>query len=113
MASDNVEDVIAERRLTLVSNAGEAREIVVRIGKPALSPDHDNFVCECQIVGVGKGSVRPIHGLDAFQSLQLTLRFISATLNYYRREAEGRIYWEEPGDDMGFAEVDPNPTSGR
>jgi len=112
MSSDRLEDPIAEQRLTLISDGGDAREIVVRIGKPVCSRDRAYFTCECQIVGVGKGSVRPIHGLDAFESLQLTLRFISATLNYYQLEAEGRIYWQEPGDDMGFAEVDPSPTSG-
>jgi hypothetical protein len=113
MASDRMEDPIAERRLTLISDAGEAREIVVRIGRPALSPDHDNFVCECQIAGLGESSVHRIHGLDAFQSLQLTLRFISTVLNHYREEALGRIYWQELGDDMGFGEVGPISTSGR
>jgi hypothetical protein len=66
-----------------------------------------------QIVGLGEGSVRRIYGLDAFQSLQLTLRFISIMLNHYRQEAEGRIYWLEPGDDMGFVAVEPSPTSGK
>ncbi len=106
-------ETIAERRLTLITGTGEVREIVVRIGKPERSPDHGEFACECQIVGLGVGSVRRIYGLDAFQSLQLTLRFISTMLNHYRQEAGGRIYWQEPGDDMGFAEVEPNATSGK
>jgi hypothetical protein len=113
MASDSIEDAIAERRLTLISDAGEAREIVVRIGKPTLSPDQADFACECQIAGLGESRVRRIHGLDAFQSLQLTLRFISAMLYHHREEAQGRLYWEEPGDDMGFAEAGPSPTSGK
>ena len=113
MASDSLEDPIAERRLTLIYDAGEAREIVVRIGKPTLSPDQADFVCECQIVGLGESRVRRIHGIDAFQSLQLTLRFISTMLNHHREEAQGRLYWQEPGDDMGFAEIGPSSTSGR
>ena len=113
MTSDNLGEMIAERRLTLISNSGELREIVVRIGKPSRSPDHADFGCECQIVGLGEGIVKRIFGLDAFQSLQLTLRFISTMLNHHRQEAQGRIYWQAPGDDMGFIEVEPNPTSGK
>jgi len=113
MASDSLEDPIAERRLTLISDSGEAREIVVRIGKPVLSPDQADFACECQIVGLGESKVRRIHGLDAFQSLQLTLRVISTMLNHHREEARGCIYWQEPGDDMGFVQVGPSPTSGK
>ena len=113
MASDNLEEMLAERRLTLISNFGELRDIVVRIGKPVRSSEHAEFACEYQIVGLGEGSVRRIYGVDAFQSLQLTLRFISTMLNHYRQESDGRIYWHEPGDDMGFVEVEPSPTSGR
>src|ERR1700679_3904854 len=101
MFSDTLEDPIAERRLTLISDAGEAREIMVRIGKPVASPDNANFACECQIAGLGASRVHCIYGLDAFQSLHLTLRFISTMLNHHREEALGRLYWEEPGDDMG------------
>jgi hypothetical protein len=113
MTPDDLEDAIAERRLTLISNSGALHEIVVRIGRPVRAPDHAEFACEYQIVGLGEGSVRRIYGVDAFQSLQLTLRFISTMLNYYRQESDGRIYWHEPGDNMGFVEVEPCPTSGK
>jgi hypothetical protein len=106
-------ETIAERRLTLINGTGAVREVVVRIGKPERSPDHADFACECEIVGLGADSLKRIHGLDAFQSLQLTLRFISSMLNHYRKESDGRIYWNEPGDDMGFVEVEQSPTSGK
>jgi len=57
---------------------------------------------ECQILGLGDGKVMRIYGLDAFQALQLGLRFVSTLLHHHRREAKGGIYWLEPGDDMGF-----------
>ncbi len=34
-------------------------------------------------------------------------------LNHHREEAQGRLYWEEPGDDMGFPEVGPSSTFGK
>ncbi len=113
MAAGNLEQMIAERRLTLISNSGALQEIIVRIGTPARAPGHAEFACEYQIVGLGEGSVRCIYGVDAFQSLQLTMRFISTMLNHYRQESEGRLYWLEPGDDMGFVEVERSPISGK
>jgi hypothetical protein len=106
MASDGLEGMIAERRLTLVCDDGQARDVVVRVAKPERSPDREEFSYECEILGLDEGNVRRIYGLDAFQALQLVLSFISTLLNHYRREAKGRIYWLEPGDDMGFAEVE-------
>ena len=103
MAPDGLEGMIAERQLTLIANDGGLQDIVVRIGKPKPSPDRSDFSCEIEILGIGEGKARRIYGLDALQSLQLTLHFISTMLNHYRQEANGRIYWREPGDDMGFA----------
>jgi hypothetical protein len=109
MASDGFEGMIAERRLTLIADNGEMRYIVVRIGKPEPRPDQTGFSCEWQVVGLGlgEGKIRRIYGSDGFHALHLTLRFLSTLLNHYRNEANGRIYWLEPGDDMGFAEVEP------
>jgi hypothetical protein len=105
VAPNGLEGMIAERRLTLISDGGEVRNVVVRIGRPEPSPDRAEFFCECQIFGLDEGKVMRIYGLDAFQSLQLALRFISSLLNHHRKEANGRMYWQEPGDDMGFAEA--------
>jgi len=104
MALNGSEAAIAERRLALIADNGETREIVVRLGKPERSPDRADFSCECQILGRGDGKVRSIYGLDEFQALQLSLGFISIMLRHYREETGGRIYWKEPGDDMGFPE---------
>jgi hypothetical protein len=98
--------MIAERRLTLVSDDGEVRDVMVRIGKPESSPGGAEFSCECQILGLDEGKVMRVYGLDAFQALQIVLRFISTLLNHYRREARDRLYWLEPGDKMGFADVE-------
>ncbi len=97
--------MIAERRLTLASDDGTHLDLVVRIGKPQRSPDREEFSCECQIAGLDQSKVWRIYGVDTFQAIQLALSFISTLLNQYRRESKGSIYWLEPGDDMGFAEV--------
>jgi hypothetical protein len=57
MVSEVLEGMIAERRLTLITDDGETRDIVVRIGKPEPSPDRIDFSCEYQIVGLGDRKV--------------------------------------------------------
>jgi hypothetical protein len=99
-----MDEIIAERQLSLITENGEVRNIVVRIGKPEPDPNQGNFSCEYRISGIEKDRAERVYGLDAFQALQLTLWFISTTLNHYQQEANGRIYWQEPGDDMGFPE---------
>ena len=98
--------MIGERRLTLITEDGQTRDILARIGTPERTPDHTDFSCACQIVGCGDDKVHRIYGVDAFQSLQLTLKFISTLLNHYSKEVNGRIYWLEPGDDMGFTDIE-------
>lgn len=95
---------IAERHLTLVSDTGKSRgTVTVRMGKPERSPDRSDFYCEVQISGLDNEVETRIYGLDAFQSLQLSVRFISTILNHYRQQGRGSIYWLKPGDDLGFA----------
>jgi hypothetical protein len=106
MSLDDLDGVIAERQLTVLTENGETRNILVRVGRPERTQQHDDFSCACQIMGCHDDKVHRIYGLDAFQALQLTLKFISSTLNHYRQKANGCFYWQEPGDDMGFANLE-------
>jgi len=40
----------------------------------------------------------------AFQALQLAHRCLVTMLSDYREKHNGRLYLDEPGDDMGFSE---------
>jgi hypothetical protein len=102
MASDDMGEIIAERVLTLVHDDGDTTQVVVRLGKPQASPDGDEFHCVCQIAGIGEEKIHKIYGIDAFQALQLTLRYISVKLDQYRRSSNIVLYAWERGDDLGF-----------
>ena len=100
-------DVIAERRLTLVAQAGTVQEVSVRLGKPKPAEDADDFSCEIEIVMPDEVINSRILGVDAFQALQLATRYIASRLHHYRRERNAILYWTGKGDDMGF----PDPSS--
>jgi Domain of unknown function (DUF6968) len=102
-----ISDAIAERRLTLVNQAGTAQEVIVRLGKPKSSEDALDFSCEIEIVMPDEVINSRIFGLDAFQALQLATRYIASRLHHYRRERNAVLYWTGEGDDMGF----PDPSS--
>jgi ribosome-associated translation inhibitor RaiA len=102
-----ISDAIAERRLTLVTQAGTAQEVIVRLGKPKPAEDADDFSCEIEIVMPEETINSWILGVDAFQALQLATRYIASRLHHYRRERNVVLYWTGEGDDLGF----PDPSS--
>lgn len=105
MESDIVPDVIAERTLTVEEENGNSRKICVRLGKPQpSSSEPSEYYCPLQIAGLGDERVDKIFGVDAFQALHLSLRYIALRLNGYRKKSKCAIYWWDKGDDMGFPE---------
>jgi hypothetical protein len=106
MVIEDVGEVIAERTFTLDSE-GESATLTLRLGKPRPFPDNEGFFCPFEVAGIGERKVRYAAGLDEFQSLQLALQLIPAVLHVYQKAADGRLYWLEPGDDLGFPRQEP------
>jgi hypothetical protein len=106
MELDSIGEIIAERVLKRSVNGGEPRDVIVRLGKPQQFPDGNGWFSPFEIIGIGDGKVRWIAGVDAFQSLRLALRIISVILHSSGAEASVAMFFEKPGDDLGFPEED-------
>jgi hypothetical protein len=102
MSPDTLNDLIAERTLTLLETNGNLKQVIVRLGKPQTSPLGSEYYCEVQIVGLGNERASRIFGIDAFQALELSLKYISFRLHHTREESSLTLYCWEEGDDMGF-----------
>ena len=107
MKLDNVGEVIAERKLSVVGNP--SLTAIVRMGKPRPLPDAngDDSFCPVQIVGVGSERVTYAAGVDAFQAIQLSMKLISLELSIIKRDCGYELRWE--GDDnggLGFPPID-------
>jgi len=91
--------VVAERRLTLSPD----RTVIVRIGLPVTSrePPHESW-CPYQVEGLGSGKVRRIFGVDAVQSLWLTLQIIGCELYTSEAYQAGGLHSFESDPDLGF-----------
>ncbi|MFY9724250.1 MAG: hypothetical protein WB579_11260 [Bryobacteraceae bacterium] len=104
MEIEDIGEVIAERVLKRSVNHTEPQDVVVRLGKPRQYPDGTDYFCPFEIIGLGEPKIRKAAGVDAFHSLQLVLRMISALLQHYKREPSVDLFWLEQGDDLGFPE---------
>jgi len=91
-------EVIAVRRLWWEQDS--SRQLLESIGKPTQSPDtHGEFYCPIQTSGFGNDEhVETIFGVDAFQALELAMRYVGWRLFAIDRESGGHLRWEF-GDD--------------
>ena len=81
-----ISSTIAERRLTFRNGSPKPKEVRVIVGKPKESDHKQDYYCQVQILGLGDEKIRSVYGLDSMQALQLTIRFISAQLDRYRKD---------------------------
>jgi len=98
-ATRRFKNLVARRELAVERSRNK---VVVEIGKPYA----DDSCHTCQIrMSFGKKIVQQeVHGVDAFQSLELALKLIPTFLRHHSTLPLGRMYAFEKGDDMGFPE---------
>lgn len=91
---EEMDEAIVERTFD-VDGAGEPkREIILRIGKPALdSAKGGDWFCPYQLSGVGEGRVRKAYGVDSLQAFLLCLSKAKAELDRYQRQTDVRVSW--------------------
>ena len=93
-------NLIARRDLAV---DGSRSKVSVEIGRPF--EDDRCFTCQIRMTSGKKVIQREIHGVDAFQSLELALKMIPTFLRHTEQLPLGRMYAFEKGDDMGFPET--------
>jgi hypothetical protein len=85
-------EVLAERQMQFVANAGWTKDVVVRIGRPVRDPESARaWVCPYQIEGLGYDDVKGIFGADAMQALLLGIHTIPGELAPYTRDPGGKF----------------------
>ena len=97
-----LEDLFVVRTLAVTDSTDTVR---VELGIPRYVSENE-AVCPYSFTYKDKVFTHDTHGLDAFQALDLTLKMLSVELRHDKRLPLGRMYWLEPGDDMGFPETD-------
>jgi hypothetical protein len=96
------QDVIATRELHVVDASETVR---VEIGLPRYVGEAE-AVCPYRFTWRDRVGGIDSHGADPVQALQLAMKMLPVELRHSEWLPVGRMYWLEPGDDMGFAERD-------
>jgi hypothetical protein len=99
MKIDDLSDVIALRRLSLVEGSTEHKIVLVKLGMPRPFPDSSGYYAPFQITGIGSEKIKYAGGVDAIQALQLAMRMIGFDLDALNNDVGGGLKWE--GDDAG------------
>ena len=72
------------------------RELHVRIGKPSPAPTElGGFYCPIEMTGFRADKPTAIFGVDAFQAIELALRFVCYRVTSINDEHGGRLRWED------------------
>ena len=92
------DNTIAERTLSFA--AEPSRRLTVRLAKPDLNRDADEYRCHYEIVGEGVEIARYAVGLDAFQALQCAILLIGADIVHIEQIRATDLRWLD--GDAGF-----------
>jgi hypothetical protein len=87
-------EVIAVRRFWWEHDS--SRQLLVSIGKPTQSPEGEGeFYCPIQTSGFGDDEgLEAIFGVDAFQALELAIRYVGWRVFAIDHESGGRLRWD-------------------
>ncbi|HKY19381.1 MAG TPA: hypothetical protein VJL82_10650 [Rhizomicrobium sp.] len=96
------QDLFVVRTLSVIDSIDKVR---VEVGVPKYVSDSE-AVCPYSFTYQDRVFAHDTHGLDAFQALQLAMKSLPGELRHNKHLPIGRMYWLEPGDDMGFSEKD-------
>ncbi|GAA2863950.1 hypothetical protein GCM10010517_23090 [Streptosporangium fragile] len=107
MATYELGEVVAERRVEAVTGGGARTPVTLRFGRPrpdALSEGGD-WCCPHQILGLGDESVGASFGVDSLQAFLLSVYKVQLKLGERAEAASVRLEWlGQP--DLGL-KVDP------
>jgi hypothetical protein len=92
-------DIIAER--TLLTNEVPAREVRVRVARPTLNSEYQEYECAYYINGPGIARSNVSRGLDGIQALQGAFVMIGREVAYLEAQNDFTLTFSDLGD-AGF-----------
>jgi hypothetical protein len=97
---------LASRIIVAIEPDGTEQEVTLRIGTPfEISPDE--WACACAMQGCHE-SLGPIHGIDAWQAIQLALNLQQQLLGYMEEDGT-RFLYPDSREPLSLGELFPRP----
>ena len=93
---------LASRTITAIAGDGRKFPITLRIGTP-YEVSEGEWACPAAIDGLQE-RLHDIHGIDAWQTLQLVQSLQAQLLGYFVEDG-GKLFWAESGEMVKFADL--------
>lgn len=92
--SDRIEisQVIAERTMVFVRNTGEREAAALRVGLP-IKVDEDTWFCPYELCTESSKKSFGMHGIDALQALELTMKTLGVEVAYWEKSKSGKFHF--------------------
>lgn len=87
-----ITQVVAERTMVFVRKAGERESASLRVGLPVMI-DEDTWYCPYELRTDSATKVFGMHGIDALQALELTMKTLGVEVAYWEKSKSGRFYF--------------------
>ena len=94
-------EVIAERKLNLVSNDAATVPCLMRVGKP-VQVDDDTWICPYQIEAGERIRTLGMHGIDSMQALVLTMKTLDVEIAFVAKIIGASVQYLEGSHNSVF-----------
>ena len=101
MTNYELGEVVAERKLDLVSNDAATVPCLVRVGKP-VQVDDDTWICPYQIEAGERIRTLGMHGIDSMQALVLTMKTLDVEISFVAKILGASVQYLEGGHNSVF-----------
>ena len=85
--------VIASREMTFVFADGRKESAYLKVGQPVEVGDGLDWCCPFELSIGSTKRLRGIHGIDAMQVLELTMKSLRADIEYVERTKGGKFHF--------------------
>jgi hypothetical protein len=87
-----IEQVIAERIMFFVRSTGEREAASLRVGLPVKIED-EIWYCPYELRTDSRIKMFGMHGVDALQALELTMKTLRVEVDYWEKHQNGKFYF--------------------
>lgn len=84
--------VIAERAMVFVRNTGEREAALLRVGQP-VKIDDMTWCCPYELRTKSASKIFGMHGVDALQALELTMKTLGVEIEYWEKFRNGKFHF--------------------
>jgi hypothetical protein len=106
-------ELLSTRVLTLITDSDATAEVKILVGYPRRSDLDPYYEISYRFTGIGNGMVKRSHGVDPLDAIANVIRKMGYDLHAFPEARAGRLYWLEPGDDLGLPDLPPEAGGGR